>query len=85
MLHFDEVIGLEHLKLIHLNDAKAGLNSRLDRHEHIGLGYIREDGFRVIINEERIKDLPMILETPVDDRRDDIGNIRKVRELADGY
>ena len=85
LLHFDAVIGLEHLKLIHLNDAKAGLNSRLDRHEHIGLGYIREDGFRVIINEERIKDLPMILETPVDDRRDDIGNIRKVRELADGY
>ena len=42
--HFDEVIGLEHLKHIHLNDAKAGLNSRLDRHEHIGLGYIREDG-----------------------------------------
>ena len=85
LLHFDEVIGLEHLKLIHLNDAKAGLNSRLDRHEHIGLGYIGEDGFRVIINEEHIKDLPMILETPVDDRRDDIGNIRKVRELADGY
>ncbi len=85
LLHFDEVIGLEHLKLIHLNDAKAGLNSRLDRHEHIGLGYIGEDGFRVIINEERIKDLPMILETPVDDRRDDIRNIRKVRELADGY
>ncbi|NAS89505.1 endonuclease [ANME-1 cluster archaeon AG-394-G21] len=85
LLHFDEVIGLEHLKLIHLNDAKAGLNSRLDRHEHIGLGYIGEDGFRVFINEEQIKDLPMILETPVDDRRDDIGNIRKVRELADGY
>jgi deoxyribonuclease-4 len=81
--HFDDVIGLEHLKLIHLNDAKAGLNSRLDRHEHIGLGYIREEGFRVIVKEEHITDLPMILETPIDDRRDDIGNIRKVRELAD--
>jgi deoxyribonuclease-4 len=83
MRHFDDVIGLEHLKLIHLNDAKAGLNSRLDRHEHIGLGYIREAGFRVIVKEEHITDLPMILETPIDDRRDDIGNIRKVRELAD--
>ncbi len=85
LLHFDEAIGLEHLKLIHLNDAKANLNSRLDRHEHIGLGYIGEEGFRVIINDECIKGLPMILETPVDDRRDDMGNIRKVRELADGY
>ena len=82
MQHFDEVIGLEHLKLIHLNDAKAGLNSRLDRHEHIGLGYIGEGGFRVILHDARIRDLPMILETPVDDRRDDRGNLWKVRELA---
>ncbi|MEA2076344.1 MAG: deoxyribonuclease IV [Euryarchaeota archaeon] len=80
--HFDEVIGLGHLKLIHLNDAKAGLDSRLDRHEHIGLGYIGEGGFRVILKDARIRDLPMILETPVDDRRDDRGNLRKVRELA---
>jgi deoxyribonuclease-4 len=81
--HFDEVIGLDHLKLIHLNDAKAGLGSRLDRHEHIGLGYIGEAGFRVILNEEHIRPLPMILETPVDDRRGDEENIQKVRELAD--
>ncbi|HJH26404.1 MAG TPA: hypothetical protein C5S37_06425 [Methanophagales archaeon] len=78
-----EVIGHEHLKLIHLNDTKAGLNSRLDRHEHIGLGYIGEDGFRVILKEEHFKELPMILETPVDNRRGDSENIQKVRELAD--
>jgi deoxyribonuclease-4 len=83
MQHFDEVIGLEHLKLIHLNDAKAGLNSRLDRHEHIGLGYIGEDAFRMILKEEHFKELPMILETPVDNRRGDSENIQKVRELAD--
>ena len=82
MQHFDEVLGLEHLKLVHLNDAKAGLDSRLDRHEHIGLGYIGEDWFRVILKDARIKELPMILETPVDNRRDDRGNIQKVRELA---
>jgi deoxyribonuclease-4 len=80
--HFDEVLGLENLKLIHLNDAKGGLDSRLDRHEHIGLGYIGEEGFRVILNDARLKELPMILETPVDDRRDDLGNLEKVRELA---
>jgi len=83
MQHFDAVIGLERLKLIHLNDAKAGRNSRLDRHEHIGLGYIGEEGFRVMLKDERIRELPIILETPVDGRRDDIENIRKVRELAD--
>jgi deoxyribonuclease-4 len=80
--HFDEIIGLEHLKLVHLNDAKAGLDSRLDRHEHIGLGYIGEDGFRVILKDARLKELPMILETPVDNRRGDRENILKVRELA---
>ncbi|VUT27910.1 MAG: endonuclease IV [Candidatus Syntrophoarchaeum sp. GoM_oil] len=81
--HFDEVVGIEKLKLIHLNDAKADLGSKLDRHEHIGLGYIGEGGFRVILQNPNLKDLPMILETPVDERRDDLGNIRKVRELAD--
>ena len=80
--HFDEVIGLEHLKLIHINDAKSSVGSRLDRHEHIGLGQIGEESFRLILNDARIKTLPMILETPVDNRRDDKGNIRKVRELA---
>ena len=82
MQHFDEVIGLEHLKLIHLNDAKAGLDSRLDRHEHIGLGYIGEEGFRVILKDARFNALPMILETPVDNRRGNRENIQKVRELA---
>lgn len=82
MQQFDAVIGLEHLKLIHINDSKGGLNSRLDRHEHIGLGHIGEDGFRVILKDERIRGLPMILETPVDNRRDDSENIRRVRELA---
>ncbi|MEA1945365.1 MAG: deoxyribonuclease IV [Euryarchaeota archaeon] len=82
MTHFDEVIGFDRLKLIHLNDSKGGLNSRLDRHEHIGMGYIGEDGFRAILHHNIIKKLPMILETPVDDRRDDVGNIRMARMLS---
>lgn len=80
--HFDEILGLEHLKLLHLNDAKGGLGVRLDRHEHIGLGYIGEAGFRVILKDARIRELPMILETPVDNRRGDVENIEKVRELV---
>lgn len=80
--HFDAVLGLSDLKLLHLNDAKGALNSRLDRHEHIGLGHIGEDGFRVILHDDRLRALPMILETPVDERRGDVANMEKVQELA---
>ncbi len=78
---FNEVIGLEELKLVHLNDSKGGLGSRIDRHEHIGMGKIGETGFRNILNS-KLGQLPLILETPVDERRSDIENLRKVRELA---
>jgi len=79
---FDRVIGLSRLRVIHLNDAKGELGSGLDRHEHIGLGKIGEDGFRAMLANKVIGQLPLILETPVDARRDDYGNLEKVRELA---
>lgn len=79
---FDDAIGMERLMLVHLNDSRGPLGSRLDRHEHIGLGEIGDKGFRVILEDESIRDLPMILETPVDDRRDDAGNLRAARALA---
>jgi deoxyribonuclease-4 len=78
---FDEVIGLEELKLVHLNDSKGALGSRVDRHEHIGMGMIGERGFRNILRS-RLGQLPLILETPIDRRRSDVGNLEKVRELA---
>jgi deoxyribonuclease-4 len=78
---FDEVIGLEALKLVHLNDSKGALGSRADRHEHIGMGKIGERGFRNILRS-RLGQLPLILETPIDRRRSDVGNLEKVRELA---
>ena len=78
---FDEVIGLEELKLVHLNDSKGSLGSRIDRHEHIGRGKIGEKGFRNILHS-RLGQLPLILETPIDERRNDVENLRKVRELA---
>jgi len=78
---FDQIIGLKELKLVHLNDSKGALGSRIDRHEHIGLGKIGERGFRNIL-KGRLGRLPLILETPVDKRRSDVENLRKVRELA---
>ncbi len=79
---FADLVGLEHLRIIHLNDSKGELGGGLDRHEHIGLGTIGEEGFRHILHHPAIRSLPLICETPVDDRRDDAGNIAKVRELA---
>ena len=79
----DETIGFEKLKLVHLNDSKGDLNSRIDRHEHIGLGKIGEEGFRNVL-ESRLGGLPLILETPIDARRSDVDNLRKVRDLAVG-
>lgn len=79
---FDDVIGLNNLKIIHLNDNKGDRGSGLDRHEHIGMGFIGEEGFRRILHHKVFLDLPLICETPIDERRDDQGNIKKVRELS---
>jgi deoxyribonuclease-4 len=78
----EEQIGTKNLRVIHLNDTKGDLGSGLDRHEHIGMGFIGEDGFRRILHHPVFSKLPLVCETPVDDRRDDRGNIAKVRELA---
>ncbi len=78
---FDEAIGLEKLKLVHLNDSKGGLGSRMDRHEHIGLGKIGEKGFRNILRS-KLRTVPLILETPRDEKRDDVENLKIVKELA---
>ncbi|MBN1322505.1 MAG: deoxyribonuclease IV [Methanotrichaceae archaeon] len=81
MERFDDCIGLSKLKLIHLNDSKGGLGSRMDRHEHIGLGQIGEEGIRSILRHDAIRRCPAILETPVDERRDDRGNLEAARGL----
>ena len=82
LAQFDEQVGLKNLRIIHLNDTKGDRGSGLDRHEHIGMGFIGEDGMRGILHHKALRQIPFICETPVDDRRDDRGNIEKVRELA---
>jgi len=83
LAQFEEHIGIRNLKIIHLNDTKGERGSGLDRHEHIGMGLIGENGFRNILHHPVLSALPLICETPVDERRDDVGNITKVRELAE--
>jgi len=79
---FDDVVGFENLKILHLNDAKGEIGCNLDRHYHIGLGNIGEKGLTEVIKIVNKKKIPIILETPIDDVRDDFENIRKVKELA---
>lgn len=79
---FDDIVGLDRLKIIHMNDSKREFGSRKDRHEHIGKGHIGLEAFRNIVNDRRLKNVPMILETPKDeDLADDIENLAILRGL----
>jgi len=79
--NFEEKIGLERLKLVHLNDSKGGHGSGNDHHEHIGLGEIGLEGFRLVVNS-RLGKAPMIMETPIDERRGNPGNMEVARGLV---
>lgn len=61
---FDAIVGIPNLFAFHLNDCRKELGSRVDRHAHIGEGQIGPDGFRLLVNDPRLRHLPMILETP---------------------
>ncbi len=77
-----EALGLEHIAVIHTNDAKTPLNSHSDRHANIGAGYIGLEGFRRILNHPELRDKAFILETPVDKPGDDLRNIAALKELV---
>jgi deoxyribonuclease IV len=78
---FDSAVGLGRLKVIHLNDSKGVLGSNLDRHEHIGMGRIGERGFRALLGHDRIAQLPLLMETPQDERRSEVEELAYVRAL----
>lgn len=78
----DQEVGISKLKVVHLNDTQVGLGSRLDRHFHIGGGQIGKDGFRLIMNHPKLKNLPFILETPKEELDDDLKNLEMVRRLS---
>lgn len=61
---FDSVIGLNYLMLLHINDAKKGPGSKVDRHEHLGYGSIGEEAFSFFLRDPIFKELPFLIETP---------------------
>ncbi|MBX2992821.1 MAG: deoxyribonuclease IV [Bacteroidetes bacterium] len=79
---FDEIVGLDRLVAIHTNDSKKALGSRVDRHEHIGRGMIGLKGFRMLMNDDRLADIPKILETEKsDDMHEDEENMNVLKSL----
>ena len=78
----DEAGRLDRLKVIHLNDMKGGVGSHLDRHEHLGLGYLGEDTIRDVLTYPKISHCAFIMETPSDEIRTDKDNMAVARRLA---
>jgi len=78
---FDDIIGIRNLKVLHLNDSKGQLNENKDRHEHIGLGSIGKQGMKEILKIKYLIQIPIIMETPVDDVRGNKDNMKAVVEL----
>ena len=78
---FDKHVGIENLKILHLNDARGELGCNLDRHYHLGLGGIGEEGMKSVVKFANKKKIPIILETPIDDDRNDFENVK----IAQGY
>jgi deoxyribonuclease IV len=74
-------IGIDRLNVIHLNDSKGDLGANLDRHYHIGIGKIGKDGFKFLLNTKKLHHIPFIMETPIDDARNDLDNIAYVKNL----
>jgi deoxyribonuclease-4 len=61
---FSDIVGFEYLKGMHLNDSKKEMGTRVDRHDNVGKGFLGEDIFKMVMNDERFDDMPLILETP---------------------
>jgi deoxyribonuclease-4 len=78
---FDEVVGFGRLKVVHLNDSKGTLGSRLDRHENVGKGQIGRRGIREFLRYPGISERPLIMETPYEDAKTMKQSIRLVRAL----
>ena len=79
---FDKHVGIENLKILHLNDARGEIGCNLDRHYHLGLGGIGEEGMKSVVKFANKKKIPIILETPIDDDRNDFENVKIAKGFA---
>lgn len=80
----NERVGLDQVRVIHLNDSQGELGSGRDRHQHIGSGKIGVEGFRLIVNDRRFREIPMCLETPKGpDMKEDLENLGLLRSLKE--
>ncbi len=80
---FDTKVGIERIKIFHMNDSKQDLGSRVDRHENIGKGKLGEDPFKLLVNDPRFKEIPAVLETAPDDKGSfshDVNVLKSFRE-----
>jgi deoxyribonuclease-4 len=77
---FNEIIGFEYLKGMHINDSKKELGTRVDRHENIGIGFLGEETFSLLMNDDRFDNIPLILETPEESLWEE--EIKKLYSLA---
>ena len=85
MKRFDDCIGFERLKAIHVNDSKKDLGCRVNRHEHIGRGFLGLEAFQHLMNDVRLLNCPLVLETPKGkDLAEDVANLHILQRLAGG-
>jgi len=78
----DRTVGIKKVRVIHANDSKSAFNSHVDRHEHIGKGQIGAQAFGRIVRHPKLRGIPFICETPVDEPDDDRRNLAMMRKLA---
>jgi len=80
---FDRIIGFDRLKVVHCNDSKKGLGSRVDRHSNIGEGEIGVEAFRLLVNDPRFDSIPILLETPAENEghERDLTKLKSLRQI----
>ncbi|MBI4164753.1 MAG: deoxyribonuclease IV, partial [Acidobacteria bacterium] len=80
--YLDSTVGLRRVHVIHANDSKTRYGSQVDRHEHVGKGYIGARAFGRIVRHPKLSSIPFICETPIDRPGDDKRNLRMMRKLG---
>ncbi len=81
LIEFNKTIGLDKLKLLHINDSRVELGSHKDRHEHIGKGFIGINGFKTLITHPKLQEINFIIETPKENDKSDKKNLEILNKL----